>query len=253
VLDILFLGTGTSCGVPQIGCSCPVCTSSDPRNKRLRVSILIKTGSGCSILVDTTPDLRQQALRYNIARVDAVLFTHAHADHIFGMDDLRKFNRSRDHALPCYGDAHTMESIENIFGYSINHQWGGALPLIETHVIDGPVELGDVEIVPVPLKHGERSSTGYRLGRFAYLTDCDGISEESILLVGGLDLLVIDALRYRPHPTHFTISQALEAIARIAPRRALLTHLCHDIDHATVSESLPAGVDLAYDGFRVSV
>ena len=253
MMEVLFLGTGTSTGVPQIGCSCPVCMSADPRNKRLRVSVFVQTDSGFHILVDTTPDLRQQALRYGIKRVDAVLFTHAHADHIFGVDDLRKFNRSRDHELPCYGDRDTIESIENMFGYSMNHKWGGAKPLIGTHTVAEPFELGDVEVVPVPLQHGAGSATGYRMGAFAYLTDCNGVPEESYELVTDLDVLVLDALRHKPHPTHFSISQALEVIERINPRRALLTHLTHDIDHETVSRSLPPGVELAYDGLELSV
>ncbi len=253
MLHILFLGTGTSTGVPEIGCSCSVCTSTDPRNKRLRVSILVETDEDFHILVDTTPDLRQQALRYGITRVDAVLFTHAHADHIFGMDDLRRFNRSRDHALPCYGDRDTIAYIENVFSYSINHRRGGAVPLIDTHLVDGPFDLGGIELVPVPLKHGSRTATGYRMGPVAYLTDCDGIPERSYELVTDLEVLVIDALRYRAHPTHFTIPQALDVIERIGPRRALLTHLSHDVDHETVSHSLPAGVELAYDGLRLSM
>ena len=252
-MHVLFLGTGTSTGVPQIGCSCQVCMSDDPRNKRLRVSVFVQLDSEFHILVDTTPDLRQQALRYSITRIDAVLFTHAHADHIFGMDDLRKFNRSRDHELPCYGDRDTIESIEKMFGYSMNHQWGGAKPLIGTHTVASPFELGGVEVVPVPLRHGPSGATGYRMGAFAYLTDCNDVPEESYELVTDLDVLVLDALRHKPHPTHFSIAQALEVIERINPRRALLTHLTHDIDHETVSRSLPPTVELAYDGLRLEV
>jgi phosphoribosyl 1,2-cyclic phosphate phosphodiesterase len=253
VLRILFLGTGTSVGVPVIGCSCPVCTSTDPHNNRLRVSLYIKTEDGPAILVDTGPDLRQQALRYGITRVDAVLFTHAHADHIFGMDDLRRFNRDRDHALPCYADKDTADSIRSIFGYSMNHNMGGALPLVDINTIDGPFEIERLGIVPVPLQHGRRTTTGYRIGRFAYLTDCNGISEQSLNLLKDLDLLVIDGLRFREHPTHFTVPQALEAIERINPARAFLTHMSHGVDHDTVSKQLPDRVELAYDGLEVTV
>ena len=252
-MNVLFLGTGTSTGVPQIGCSCQVCMSDDPRNKRLRVSVFVQLDSGFHILVDTTPDLRQQALRHGITRIDAVLFTHAHADHIFGIDDLRRFNRSRDHELPCYGDRDTIESIEKMFGYSMNHQWGGAKPLIGTHTVADAFELGGVEGVPVPLRHGPSGATGYRVGTFAYLTDCNDVPEESYELLTDLDVLVLDALRRKPHPTHFSISEALEVIERIDPRRALLTHLTHDIDHETVSRSLPPTVELAYDGLRLEV
>jgi len=230
-----------------------VCTSADPHNKRLRSSIFVQTDSDFRILVDTTPDLRQQALRYGITRVDAVLFTHAHADHVFGMDDLRGFNRGKDHALPCYGDRNTVTAIKTVFGYSMNHEWGGLLPLIETQVVDGPFELGGVKVVPVPVKHGRHSATGYRMGTFAYLTDCNGITAESMDMVTGLEMLVIDALRYRSHPTHFTIPQALEVIGQLEPRCALLTHISHDIDHGTVSKSLPPGVELAYDGLEINV
>jgi len=253
MLNIVFLGSGTSTGVPMIGCSCPVCTSTDPRNNRLRSSIFVKTDSGFHILVDTTPDLRQQALRYGITRVDAVLFTHAHADHVFGMDDLRRFNRGKNHALPCYGDRTTIAAIETVFAYSMNHNSGGLLPLVDARVVDRPVELGGVDVVPVRLDHGPHSATGYRIGPVAYLTDCDGIPAESMDLVRDLDLLIIDALRYRPHPTHFTIPQALDVIEQLDPRRALLTHLSHDIDHETVSRSLPPRVGLAYDGLEIVV
>lgn len=252
-MRIVFLGTGTSVGVPAIGCSCPVCTSTDPRNNRLRVSVYMQTETGLSILVDTGPDLRQQALRYGITRVDAVLFTHAHADHIFGMDDLRRFNQNSDHALPCYADRETAESIKSVFGYSMNHNMGGALPLIEVIEIDGSFDIDGVHVVPIPLEHGWRKSTGYRIGRFAYLTDCDGVPETSVDMLDGLDVLVIDGLRFRDHPTHFTIPQAVETIERIRPRRAYITHMSHGVDHETVSKQLPEHVDLAYDGLELVV
>ncbi|MCD6287963.1 MAG: MBL fold metallo-hydrolase [Candidatus Hydrogenedentes bacterium] len=252
-MRVLFLGTGTSVGVPVIGCTCPVCTSTDPRNNRLRVSLYIRTATGFSILIDTGPDLRQQALRYGITRVDAVLFTHAHADHIFGMDDLRRFNRDPDHALPCYADRKTSDSIKSIFGYSMNHRMGGSLPLVHITEVENAFELGGVSVVPVPLKHGRRITTGYRIGGFAYLTDCNAIPQTSLPLLEGLDVLVIDGLRYRPHPTHFTIPEAIDAIERIGPRHAYITHLSHEIDHATVTAQLPDGIELAYDGLDITV
>lgn len=247
---ITVLGSGTSSGVPLIGCTCAVCRSTDPRDKRLRPSIYVDVPGRAGILVDTTPDLRQQALTYGLARIDAVLFTHSHADHILGLDDIRRFNFMQDAPIPCYATAASWESIRRTFYYVFDGmpRKGGGIPQLEPHEIDGPFTIAGVRIVPVPLWHGDTPILGFRFGTFAYLTDCSAIPDASWPLVHGVDMLVIDALRDRKHATHFTVAEALEAIARIAPRRAYLTHMSHDLGHAETNARLPAGVELAYDG-----
>ena len=248
--QITFLGTGTSSGVPMIGCTCSVCQSTDPRDRRLRPSIHVEVRGRASILVDTSPDLRQQVLTHGIARLDAVLFTHSHADHVLGLDDLRGFNFVQGGPMPCYATPSAWETIRQIFRYvfdSVPRQ-GGGIPKIDAHDIDGPFTIAGVRVVPVPLWHGRLPIVGFRFGSFAYLTDCSAIPDDSWSLVAGVDTLVIDALRDRKHSTHFTVAEALDAIARIAPRRAYLTHMAHDLGHAGTSARLPAGVELAYDG-----
>ena len=247
---ITFLGTGTSSGVPAIGCTCAVCQSTDARDKRLRPSIYVEVPGGAGILVDTSPDLRQQALAYGIQRVDAVLFTHSHADHILGLDEIRRFNAMQGSAIPCYATAAVWESIRRTFYYAFDGvpRQGGGIPQIEAHEIDGPFAVAGVQVVPVPLLHGRMPILGFRFGSFAYLTDCSAIPDASWALVSGVETLVIDALREKKHSTHFTVDEALEAIARIAPRRAYLTHMAHDLGHASTSARLPVGVELAYDG-----
>ena len=247
---VTFLGTGTSSGVPMVGCRCAVCRSSDQRDRRLRPSILVHVHGRASILVDTSPDLRQQALAHGISRLDAVLFTHSHADHILGLDELRRFNVLQDGPISCYATAATWESIRRTFYYAFDGvpRHGGGIPKIDAHEIGGPFTVAGVHIVPVPLWHGRLPILGFRFGSLAYLTDCSAIPDDSWPLVAGVDTLVIDALRHRTHSTHFTVAEALEAIARIAPRRAYLTHMAHDLGHAETSARLPAGVELAYDG-----
>jgi phosphoribosyl 1,2-cyclic phosphate phosphodiesterase len=250
---ISFLGTGTSSGVPMIGCTCAVCTSDDPRDRRLRPSIYVDVPGRAGILVDSGPDLRQQALAYGIRRVDAILYTHSHADHILGLDDIRRFNFMQGGPIPCYASANAWESIQRTFYYVFDgvRREGGGIPSLERHVIDGEFTVAGVRIQPVPLFHGSMPIFGFRFGDFAYLTDCSAIPDESWALVAGVDTLVIDALRDRKHSTHFTVAEALEAIARIAPRRAYLTHMGHDLGHVATNARLPAGVELAYDGLAL--
>jgi phosphoribosyl 1,2-cyclic phosphate phosphodiesterase len=238
----------------MIGCDCATCRSEDPRDRRLRPSIYIEAGD-LSVLVDAGPDLRAQALRHDIRRVDAIVFTHGHADHILGLDDVRRFNHLQQRTMPCYGDAHTIADVRQTFAYAFDPrtQKGGGLPRIAMFEIAGAFCLGGLEIVPVPIFHGRRPILGLRAGAFAYLTDCSRIPEESFALLGDLDVLVIDALRDRPHPTHFTLAEAVEASRRIGARRTFFTHMCHDLPHEATSGRLPQGMGLAYDGLVVNV
>ena len=254
-MKVTFLGTGTSHGVPMIGCDCTTCRSSDPHDRRLRPSIYLEVDDGPALLVDAGPDLRQQALAHDIRRVDAVLFTHGHADHILGIDELRRFNALQQRAMPCYGDAVTLSEIRQMFGYVFNPATpkGGGVPALELVTVDGPFLAAGQRVVPVPLLHGTRPILGFRFGAFAYLTDCSRIPDESWPLLQGVEILVLDALRTRPHPTHFSVEEALEVTARIAPRRAYFTHMCHDLPHGATCARLPAGVELAYDGLVVTL
>jgi phosphoribosyl 1,2-cyclic phosphate phosphodiesterase len=253
-LKITFLGTGTSSGVPMIGCDCSVCGSTDPRDKRFRPSVLVETDDGQSLLVDAGPDLRTQALAHGIRRVDALLFTHGHADHILGLDEIRRFNVMQRQAMACFGDPQTLREIRTVFAYAFNPATprGGGIPQLDLFAIAGPFCIGKQEVVPVPIFHGGRPILGLRFGAFAYLTDCSRIPDESWSLLEGLDVLVLGALRETPHPTHFSLSEAVAAAQRIAPRRTYFTHMCHDLGHAATSARLPEGVELAYDGLVIT-
>jgi len=252
---VTVLGSGTSHGVPMIGCSCAVCRSSDPRDRRSRPSIHVNVEGGPSILVDTSTDLRQQVLAHQIARVDAILFTHSHADHVMGLDDVRRFNVIQGGAIPAYADARTADDLRRMFSYVFNPQSekGGGVPQIALTSIGGRFNVGHVGIQPVPLFHGARPILGYRLGSFAYLTDCNRLPDEAWPLLDGLEVLVLDALRHRPHPTHFTVAEALTVVERVKPRHTYLTHICHDLPHLATNASLPASVELAYDGLAVTI
>lgn len=247
-LKVTILGSGTSTGVPVIGCSCPVCSSGDRRNQRTRCSVLIAVGER-NILIDTSTDLRQQALREGLGHVDAVLYTHSHADHVHGIDDLRSFNLASGEPTPIFGSAETIETIRRTFSYIFDPDpEGGYRPRLAPRAVDGPFELFGLTVEPLPLVHGPGRSLGYRIGPFAYLTDCSAIPAASEARLAGLETLVIDGLRFKPHVSHFNIAQAIEAAGRIGARRTLLTHLSHDVDHARHTPMLPEGVELAYDG-----
>jgi phosphoribosyl 1,2-cyclic phosphate phosphodiesterase len=249
---VTVLGSGTSHGVPMIGCTCGVCTSSDPHDSRWRPSIYVELPD-LAVLVDTTTDLRAQALRFRVTRVDAILFTHSHADHVMGLDEIRRFNAIQRTRIPCFADARTASEIRRTFGYifETDTAQGGGLPEIDLFTVAGAFCLGRTEVTPVPLWHGRRLVLGYRIGPFAYLTDCSAVPDDSWALLAGVDLLVVDALRHRPHPTHFTVAQALAVVDRLRPSGAWLTHIAHDLPHAATCAQLPAGVELAYDGLTL--
>lgn len=253
VLDITILGSGTSTGIPVVGCDCPVCRSEDPRNQRTRCSALLSC-AGRNVLIDTSTDLRQQALREDIRSIDAVLYTHNHADHVHGIDDLRGFNLRNHKAIPIYGEAQTLQRIRRLFSYIFDDGTPrGFTPQLEPCAVRGPFELFGLSFVPVPLLHGELEVFGYRCGPFAYLTDCSSIPDSSLPLLRDLQLLVIDGLRFKPHPTHFNIAQATAMAQRLGAERTLLTHLNHDVDHRRHARDLPSGIEFAYDGQRVTL
>jgi phosphoribosyl 1,2-cyclic phosphate phosphodiesterase len=252
-LKITVLGSGTSVGVPTIGCECKVCTSRDPRDNRLRPSVAIAY-EGRNVLIDTTPDFRTQALRARLARLDAVLFTHAHADHIMGLDDIRPFNFRQKGQIPIFAAPDTMASIQRSFPYvfdaALKHT---TIPQLDARTILAPFDLFGLEFVPVPVLHGEQTILGFRFGAAAYLTDHSGIPESSMELLRGLDVIFLDALRYKPHPTHSTVEQSLRTVEILAPRRAYFTHISHDLGHERAESLLPPHIRLAYDGLEVLV
>jgi phosphoribosyl 1,2-cyclic phosphate phosphodiesterase len=254
-LQITFLGTGTSHGVPMIGCECATCRSDDPRDRRLRPSLFVRAADGTSLLVDAGPDLRAQALTHAITRVDAIIFTHGHADHILGIDDVRRYNSLMKRPMQLYGDHLTLHEIKRMFGYAFDPDTpkGGGIPQLELVEVHGPFMVGPLHVVPVPIWHGKRLILGLRLGRFAYLTDCSAIPDESWGLLEGVEIVVLDALRRRPHSTHFSLDEAIAASRRIAARQTYFTHMCHDLPHAATNAYLPPGMALAYDGLQLTI
>lgn len=253
-MEITFLGTGTSNGVPVIGCTCDVCLSSDPRDKRTRTSAVVRTNQQ-TLLIDTSPELRLQALANGISHVDAVLYTHAHADHVAGFDDLRSFNYLQQRQLDVYADAFTVELIEHRFAYAFERPFPfyGGKPDLRMHTFSGPFEVGGTCVIPFSVGHGRWTVMGYRIGGLVYLTDAKHIPPESIDAMRGADVLVINGLRDRPHPVHLSIPEALDVISEVQPHRAYIVHLSHDVSHAETSRHLPDGVELAYDGLTVQV
>jgi phosphoribosyl 1,2-cyclic phosphate phosphodiesterase len=253
-VKIIVLGSGTSVGVPTIGCHCGVCTSADPRDARLRPSILV-VYEGRNILIDTTPDFRTQALRAGLEHLDAVLFTHAHADHIMGLDDVRPFNFRQKGRIPIYASEETMASIERIFSYIFDREERETnIPQLDARLLDGgAVDLFGMEFMPIPVLHGSRTIYGFRFGQAAYLTDHSDIPESSMEMLQGLDVLFLDALRYKPHPTHSTVERSIRTVEKLAPRRAFFTHIGHDLGHQRAESLLPAHIRLAYDGLELLV
>ena len=254
-MRVTFLGTGTSSGVPVVGCDCATCCSDDPRDRRWRPSIYLELADRTRVLVDTSPDLRSQALAFGVTGLDVILFTHHHADHVMGLDDVRAFNyrqrgRSRVWVMSrrwrrCGGCSATCGTRRP--------PRGGGLPRLRLVEVTGRFCLGRSEVVPVPIYHGTQPILGYRVDAFAYLTDCSAIPETSWALLEGVEVVVLDALRHRPHPTHFTVTEAVEVAARIGARQTYFTHMCHDLPHAKTCAALPAGVTLAHDGLVVEL
>lgn len=238
----------------MIGCGCTTCQSADPHDNRLRPSIYVQTPNA-SVLVDAGPDLREQALRHRIGAVDAILFTHGHADHILGLDDVRRFNAIMQRAMPCYGDEQTLTDIRKTFHYVFDPETpkGGGLPALDLVPISGSLRIGDLDVQPVPLWHGTRPILGFRFGAFAYLTDCNKLDDRAWPLLHGLDVLALDALRIRPHLTHFSLDEAIEVATRIGAARTFFTHMCHDLRHESTNARLPAGMALAHDGLVLDV
>jgi len=256
--EIIVLGSGTSMGVPTLGCSCAVCTSADPRNRRTRPSIAVVWTSGGTervVVVDTGPDFREQALREGIRHVDAVLYTHAHADHILGLDDLRPLSfRHKPEYLPLYADEPTAATLRRVFEYTFSKD--ATYPMrarVELRKLEGTeaVEIDGARFQRIPLVHGAQEVAGFRFGSAAYLTDMSRIPDESLELLQELDVVILDALRPQPHPSHATIAESLEWVERIAPKRAWFTHMSHEVDHEATEKAFPASVRLSYDGLRI--
>lgn len=254
-MKITVLGSGTSSGVPIIGCSCDVCTSSNPKNKRLRSSCFFEV-DGKTLLIDTSPDLRQQALTHHIKRIDAVLYTHVHADHVHGIDELRIYNAYQNSAIPVYGDPATLAHLEKIFSYIFRPSsvYVSLVPRLEGHAVEGEFDCLGVRVIPIPCQHGPKyMTTNYRIGNAAWLTDTNGVPESSLALLKNLDVLFLDGLRLTSHPTHFSLTEAIDTAQKIGAKKTYLIHLAHDYDHDQFNPTLPSGIELAYDGLIVEI
>jgi phosphoribosyl 1,2-cyclic phosphate phosphodiesterase len=253
-VELLFLGTGTSAGVPMIGCHCPVCDSTDPRDKRTRPSVLMSYND-TKVLVDTSPELRLQCVANRVDRIDAVVFTHAHADHIMGLDDVRRFNAINGRPMPAYAEPQAHRAIQECFGYAFRAPDPSTTlfrPHLIPHNITTPFEIGGVTWTPVRLFHGEMPVLGFRVGNLAYCTDVSRIPDESFDLLRDLDVLVLDALQHRKHTTHFTVEEAIAASQRVKPKQTYFTHIAHGLSHAETNRSLPPTFQLAHDGLRIT-
>ena len=256
-MKITILGSGTSGGVPFVGCKCEVCTSDHPKNKRRRASILVET-QGKRILIDTSPDLRMQALDNDLATVDAVLFTHAHADHTHGIDDIRSFNHNANQPIDAYGDAETMAFLQKKFEYVFMPpvpEKGWYRPCLAPNIIEHSkaFDIDGVEIIPFKQQHGKGFSVGFRIGNMAYSTDTNGFPEESLPYLQGLDCWIVTALQYKPHATHAHVDMTLEWVEQFKPKQTILTHMAHAIDYVTLQEKLPNNIIPAYDNMAVDL
>jgi len=253
-LQLIVLGVGSSAGTPVVGCDCATCLSTNPRNSRTRSSVAIETGDGKTILIDTSPDLRAQALRERLRRIDAVLYTHAHADHLNGIDDLRAFCQIQKMQIPIYGDAHTMDNISTRFGYALREASGNwDMPSLCAHVVEAAIEVCGETVMPIPVKHGRSTILGWRIRNFAYLTDVSEIPANSMAMLKGLDVLLLDCLRYAPHHTHINVEQSIALAGHIGARDTYFIHMTHEIEYATLSGRLSEGLHVGYDGIRVQL
>lgn len=249
-LKFTILGSGTSTGVPTIACDCPTCTSNDFRDKRLRTSLLIQTVT-TNIVIDTSPDFRQQMLIHKVRHLDALIYTHSHYDHIGGFDDLRAFNFQTHAPISVFASQNTIEHLKRVYPYAFGEadQIGGGIPIIDVRIIDSePFEINGIEFIPIPMKHGILDVMGYRVGDFAYCTDTNHIPEDSMKLLNGLKILILDALRYEKHPTHFNIQEAMDIVKILRPEITYFTHIAHQIKHAETELTLPPNIRLSYDG-----
>jgi phosphoribosyl 1,2-cyclic phosphate phosphodiesterase len=253
-MQLTILGAGSSAGTPALGCTCATCVSTDPRNKRTRCSSVVTLDDGRVILIDTSPDLRQQALRENLLRVDAVLYTHTHADHLHGIDDLRAFCQINRCQTPLYSYPEAISHIQDKFGYTLrepSNYWD--LPVLAAHVVEAPFSAAGVQVTPIPVMHGKIRIYAYRIGNLVYMTDVSAIPESSFDLLQGVDVLLIDCLRETPHPTHVSVSESLALIERIGARRNVLIHMTHELEYHALQARLPAHVAVGYDGLQLSL
>jgi phosphoribosyl 1,2-cyclic phosphate phosphodiesterase len=252
-MRVIVLGSGTSAGVPTLGCRCAVCRSTNPRNKRMRSCAYIEH-KGSRFLIDCGTDFRTQALANGVEDVDFVLITHTHADHVGGLDDLRAFNMVHHHAIDLYATPESLAEIRRRFAYCFAPPPpGGGIPEFNVHEINGKFEVRGIEIQPVPVFHGRMPIIGYRIGNFAWLTDVSAIPEPSFELLKGVKVLVTSALRHRPHPTHMSLSEALEVARRVAAEKTYFIHMCHDLEHEETNAQLPPNIQLAYDGLQIEL
>lgn len=253
-MQLVLLGVGSSAGSPVIGCACTTCSSTNPRNNRTRCSAALRLPGGEVILIDTGPDLRNQALRENMSRVDAVLYTHTHADHIHGIDDLRAFCQLQRKQIPLYGNQASMDHIASKFAYTLREPsnfWD--LPILSVNTVDDAFELFGVEIIPIPIKHGRSDILGYRIGDMAYLTDVSEIPEQSLPLLEGLEILLLDCLRHQPHPTHINLEQSLAYSRLINASSTYMIHMTHELEYEALSRLLPESVHVGFDGLKLDV
>lgn len=250
-MQITFLGTGTSNGIPMLACDCPVCLSENPKNKRLRSSVILQKNSK-NLLIDASIDFRQQGLKYNIRDLEAILITHIHADHIFGLDEMRRYNQAACKRLKVFLSREVDQEIREVMRYLYNppKQLGGGISLLDNQILEPlqQLNISDFQITALPLKHGQLDIFGYRVDEFAYLTDCSYIPPETFTALQGVKIVVLDALRDTPHPTHFSLEQAVEAAQKIGAQQTYFTHIAHNLEHELTNQKLPAGMQLAYDG-----
>lgn len=252
-MNFILLGSGTSQGIPVIGCHCATCKSNNPKNFRTRTSAFLSYNDR-NVVIDTSTEFRLQIVQNDIKRLDAVLFSHSHADHVHGLDDIRQFNKMQRTTIPCYGDAATLGDIRRKYDYVFKTtQAGGGKPDITLHEVNGDFELFGRTVIPLPIKHGVLDILGYRVGELAYITDASAVPAATMEKLNGLDVLIINALRYIPHPTHFSVGQAIRIIEELRPRIAYLTHIGHLLEHERLEQELPDGVRMGYDGLTLTI